>query len=153
VDVLHRNCSSQPPKACQPRFCISFAQVEDFGYQMSWNLFQYVSYELSHSLQHLFLACDEEKNDFKGKWVISFELKNRVSCQLSQLDLASVEEEYVSLGRLSPHHQQSTGEKSEIHHFLRKYSLCLANSFHFLFLVDLIHVFRIRILFCKSYKY
>jgi hypothetical protein len=116
---------------------------------MSWNLFQYVSYELSHSLQHLFLVYDEEKNDFKGKWVISFELKNRVSCQLSQLDLASVEEEYVSLGRLSPHHQQSTGEKSEIHHFLRKYSLYLANSFHFLFLVDLIHVFRIRSLFCN----
>jgi hypothetical protein len=54
------------------------------------------------------LVYDEGKNDFKGKWVISFELKNRVFCQLSQLDLASVEEEYFSLGRLSPHHQQST---------------------------------------------
>jgi hypothetical protein len=54
------------------------------------------------------LVYDEEKNDFKGKWVISFEPKNRVFCQLSQLDLDSVEEEYFSLGRLSPHHQQST---------------------------------------------
>ena len=116
---------------------------------MSWNLFQYVSYELSHSLQHLFLVYDEEKNDFKGEWVISFELKNRVCCQLSQLDLASIEEEYSSLGRLSTHHHQSTGEKSEIYHFLRKYSLYLANSFYFLFLVDLIHVFRIRSLFCN----
>jgi hypothetical protein len=78
---------------------------------MSWNLFQYVSYELSHSLQHLFLVYDEEKNDFKGKWVISFELKNRVCCQLSQLDLASGEEEYFSLGRLSTYHQQSTRRK------------------------------------------
>jgi hypothetical protein len=64
---------------------------------------------------------------------ISFELKNRVSCQLSQLDLASVKEENFSLGRLSPHHQQSTGEKSEIYHFLRKSSLYLANSFYFYF--------------------
>jgi hypothetical protein len=100
---------------------------------MIWNLFQYVSIELSHSLQHLFLVFDEEKNDFKGKWMISFELKNRVSCQLNQLDLTSAEEEYPSLGRLPTHHQQSTGEKSEICHFLRKYSLYLANSFTFYF--------------------
>jgi hypothetical protein len=52
-----------------------------------------MSHELSHSLQHLFLVYDEGKSDFKDKWVISFELKNRVFCQLSQLDLASVEEE------------------------------------------------------------
>jgi hypothetical protein len=77
---------------------------------MIWNLFQYVSYELSHSLQHSFFVYDEEKNDFKGRWVISFELKNRVFCHLSQLDLVSVEEEYFSLGRMSTHHQQSTGE-------------------------------------------
>jgi hypothetical protein len=72
---------------------------------MSWNLFQNMFYELSHSLRHLFLVYDEEKNDFKGKRVISFELKNRVPCQLGQLDLASVEEENFSLGRLSPHQQ------------------------------------------------
>jgi len=100
---------------------------------MIWNLFQYVSIELSHSLQHLFLVYDEEKNDFKGKWVISFELKNRVSCQLNQFDLTSAEEEYPGLGRLPTHHQQSKGEKSGIYHFLRKYSLYLANSFTFYF--------------------
>jgi hypothetical protein len=67
-------------------------------------------YELSHSLQHSFLIYDEEKDDFKGIWAISFELKNRVLCHLSQLDLASMREEYFSLGRLSAHHQQSAEE-------------------------------------------
>jgi hypothetical protein len=92
-----------------------------------------VSYELSNSFQHLFLVYDEEKSDFKGKRVISFELKDRVSCQLNQFDLASAEEENFSLGRLSPHHQHSTRGKSEIYHFLRKYPLYLANSFTFYF--------------------
>jgi hypothetical protein len=88
-----------------------------------------VSYELSHPFQHLFLVYHEEKNDFKGKRVISFELKDRVSCQLNQFDLASAEEENFSLGRLSPHHQHATRGKSEIHHLLRKSSLYLANNF------------------------
>jgi hypothetical protein len=104
-----------------------------FDIKRIWNLFQYVSIELSHSLQLLFLVFDEEKNDFKGKWMISFELKNRVSCQLNQFDLTSAEEEYPGLGRLPTHHQQSKGEKSGIYHFLRKYSLYLANSFTFYF--------------------
>jgi hypothetical protein len=72
------------------------------------------------------LVYDEEKNDFKGKRVISFELKDRVSCQLNQFDLASAEEENFSLGRLSPHHQHATRGKSEIFHLLRKCSLYLA---------------------------
>jgi len=87
-----------------------------------------VSYELSHPFQHLFLVYDEEKDDFKGKWVISFELKDRVSCQLNQVDLASTEEKNVSLGRLSPHHQHATTEKSKICHILSKYPLYLAYS-------------------------
>jgi hypothetical protein len=69
-----------------------------------------MSYELSHSLQQSFLIYDEEKDDFKGIWAISFKVKSRVFCHISQLDLASMEEEYVSLGRLSTHHQQSTEE-------------------------------------------
>jgi hypothetical protein len=92
-----------------------------------------VSYELSHPFQHLFLVYDEEKDDFKGKWVISFELKDRVSCQLNQVDLASAEEKNVSLGRLSPHHQHATRGKSKIYHILRKYPLYLAYSSTFYF--------------------
>jgi hypothetical protein len=69
-----------------------------------------MSYELSHSLQQSILIYDEGKNDFKGIWAISFEAKSRVFCHISQLDLASMGEEYFSLGRLSTHHQQSTEE-------------------------------------------
>jgi hypothetical protein len=87
-----------------------------------------VSYELSHPFQHLFLVYDEEKDDFKVKRVIPFELKDRVYCQLNQVDLASAEEKNVSLGRLSPHHQHATRGKSEIH-LLRRSSLYLVNSF------------------------
>jgi hypothetical protein len=64
-----------------------------------------MSYELSHSLQQSFLIYDEEKNDFKGIWAISFELKSRVFCHISQLDLVSMGEWSFSLGRLSTHHQ------------------------------------------------
>jgi len=92
-----------------------------------------VSYELSHPFQHLFLVYDEEKDDFKVKWVIPFELKDRVSCQLNQVDLASAKEKNVSLGRLSPHHQHATIGKSKICHILRKYPLYLAYSSTFYF--------------------
>jgi hypothetical protein len=57
-------------------------------------------YELSQSLQHSFLIYDEEKNDFKGIWAISFELKNRVFCHLSKFEFCLLEESLVSLGRL-----------------------------------------------------
>jgi hypothetical protein len=53
---------------------------------------------------------DEERHYFKGVWTISFELKNKIFFYISQLDLASMGEEYFSLGRLSTHHQQSTEE-------------------------------------------
>ena len=102
-----------------------------------------MSYELSHPFQHLFLVYDEEKSDFKGKRVISFELKDRVSCHLNQFDLDSAEEENFSLGRLSPHHQHSTRGKSGIDLLLRKYPTSFAADFYLLFLVDLIHVLRI----------
>jgi hypothetical protein len=51
-----------------------------------------MSNELSHSVQQSFLIYDEEKNDFKGIWAISFELKSRVFCHISQLDLVSMGE-------------------------------------------------------------
>jgi hypothetical protein len=76
-----------------------------------------MSYELSHSLQQSFLIYDEEKDDFKGIWAISFKVKSRVFCHISQLDLASMGEEYVSLGRLSTHHQQSTEENQGLTSF------------------------------------
>ena len=69
-----------------------------------------MSYELSHSLQQSFFIYDEEKDDFKGIWAISYKVKSRVFFHISQLDLASMGEEYVSLGRLSTHNQQSTKE-------------------------------------------
>jgi hypothetical protein len=94
-----------------------------------------VSYELSHPFQHLFLVYDEEKNDFKGKRVISFELKDRVSCQLNQFDLASAGEKNVSLGRLSPHHQHATRGKSEDLPLFEEISLVSCIQFYFLFLV------------------
>jgi hypothetical protein len=79
------------------------------------------------------LVYHEERNDFKGKRVISFELKDRVYCQLNQVDLASAEEKNVSLGRLSPHHLHATTGKSEIYQILRKYPLYLAYSSTFYF--------------------
>jgi hypothetical protein len=64
---------------------------------MIWNLFQCLSNELSDPVQHSFLIYDEEKYYFKGIWAISFELKNRVFCHLSQLDLASWEKSILAL--------------------------------------------------------
>jgi hypothetical protein len=74
------------------------------------------------------LVYYEERNDFKGKRVISFEPKDRVYCQLNQVDLASAEEKNVSLGRLSPRHQHATTGKSKICHILSKYPLYLEYS-------------------------
>jgi hypothetical protein len=48
--------------------------------------------ELSDPVQQLFFDKAWKKRYFKGLWTISFELKSRVFCHISQLDLVSMGE-------------------------------------------------------------
>jgi hypothetical protein len=69
-----------------------------------------MSYELFHSDQLSFLIYDEEKMISKIYGQFYLKQKTGIFCHINQLDLASMGEEYFSLGRLSTHHQQSTEE-------------------------------------------
>jgi hypothetical protein len=84
-----------------------------------------------------------ERSYFKGLWTLSVEQKGRILCHISKLDLVSIGELSFSLGRLFYTHQQSMREKSGIDLILRKHPTYFATDFDLLFLVDLIHVFRI----------
>jgi hypothetical protein len=98
--------------------------------------------------QQLFLTYDGERSYFKGYGQFNVEQKSRIPCHISKFDLSlHLRMIIISLGRLFYTSPTINRDKSGIGLILRKHPTSFATDFDLLFLVDLIHVFRILELF------
>ena len=129
-----------------------FTQVKDFWYEKIQDLFQWRSNELSSPAQQLFLTYYEERSYFKGYGHVLIKTERRTPGHISKFDLVSIWKSSCRLGRLFYTAPTINREKSGIDLILRKHPTYFATDFDLLFLVDLIHVFRILELFCKVIK-